>query len=83
MSPGGSSERIFLFYAQVNAALRTGAGGGLETEHEDVRVLSLPLSEARAQIADGRLQDAKTLVGLQWLLLQPHQRPGYVEKAFD
>ena len=29
-SPGGSSERIFLYYAQISEAARRGAGGGVD-----------------------------------------------------
>lgn len=68
VSPGGSSERIWLYYAEVSQAGRVSAGGGLPGEHEDIRVLSLTTEEARAALAECRLVDAKTIIGLQWLL---------------
>jgi nudix-type nucleoside diphosphatase (YffH/AdpP family) len=67
VSPGGSSERIWLYYAQVSAAGRVSAGGGVRGEHEDIRVVSMSPEEARAALAAGRLADAKTIIGLQWL----------------
>jgi ADP-ribose pyrophosphatase len=67
VSPGGSSERIWLYYAEVSEAGRVSAGGGLPGEHEDIRVLSLTAEEARAALAEDRLVDAKTIIGLQWL----------------
>lgn len=67
-SPGGSSERIFLFHAEVTDAGRVSAGGGLASEHEDIRIVRLSLADAAAALAAGRWNDAKTLIGLQWLL---------------
>jgi ADP-ribose pyrophosphatase len=67
VSPGGSSERIWLYYAEVSEGGRVSEGGGLPGEHEDIRVVSLTAEEARTALADGRLVDAKTIIGLQWL----------------
>ena len=49
---------------------RTGAGGGLIDEGEDIEVLELPIAEALAMIRDGRIRDAKTIMLLQHLALQ-------------
>lgn len=68
VSPGGSSERIWLYAADVTASARVGAGGGLATEHEDIRLVSWTLAQAAAAVARRKIVDAKTLVGLQWLL---------------
>jgi nudix-type nucleoside diphosphatase (YffH/AdpP family) len=70
VSPGGSSERIWMYYAEVSAAGRVSAGGGLPGEHEDIRVLAMSPQEARAALKDGRMADAKTIIGLQWLSRQ-------------
>lgn len=67
VSPGGTSERIWLYYAEVSDAGRLGDGGGVQAEHEDIRVLWLPEADARAALAAGRFADAKTIIGLQWL----------------
>lgn len=68
VSPGGSSERIFLFYAEVTDAGRVSAGGGRAEEQEDIRILRMSLDEARVALGAGRMPDAKTIIGLHWLL---------------
>jgi nudix-type nucleoside diphosphatase (YffH/AdpP family) len=70
LSPGGVSERIFLFYARVTATQRVATGGGLPSEGEDIRVVTLPVQEALHRMQSGRILDAKTIIGLQWLKLQ-------------
>jgi nudix-type nucleoside diphosphatase (YffH/AdpP family) len=67
VSPGGSSERIWLYCVDTSESARVSAGGGVAAEHEDIRVVSLTLDEARAGLSEGRFCDAKTLVALQWL----------------
>jgi nudix-type nucleoside diphosphatase (YffH/AdpP family) len=69
LSPGGSSERIHIFYGDVSMADRTGAGGGVVAEGEDIRLISMPVPEAIAKGKSGEIQDAKTLIALQWLEL--------------
>lgn len=66
-SPGGSSERVSLYFAEVTEGQRVGPGGGADAD-EDVEVVALTLDEVRAQLADGTIRDAKTIIGLQWLL---------------
>ena len=67
VSPGGSSERVFLHYAEVTDAGKVGDGGGVGAEGEDIRTVELTLEELDRLLATGSIQDAKTLVGLQWL----------------
>ena len=73
VSPGGSSERVFLYCAFVESADRLGPGGGVASEHEDLRVLEIPLVDLRGRLNSDEFVDAKTLVGLQWLLAR-HDR---------
>jgi nudix-type nucleoside diphosphatase (YffH/AdpP family) len=54
-SPGGSSERITLFFARVDRAHRTGAGGGAAHEGEDIEVVAVPFEEARRMVASGEI----------------------------
>lgn len=70
LSPGGSSERIHLFYAEVSLSDQLGAGGGVVEEGEDIRIIQVPVSQAFAQAAAGEIIDAKTLIAIQWLELQ-------------
>ena len=70
LSPGGSSERIHLFYAEVSLADKIADGGGLVAEGEDIRLVLMPASEAIAKARRGEINDAKTLIALQWLAIR-------------
>ncbi|RWF47643.1 MAG: GDP-mannose pyrophosphatase, partial [Mesorhizobium sp.] len=50
---------------------RISDGGGAPEEGEDIEVLEIPLDEALAAIADGRIVDAKTIILIQHLKLNP------------
>jgi len=67
VSPGGSSERIFLFCALVSDAARVGEGGGVATEHEDIRLVPIALDGFLARLAAHGFADAKTIVAGYWL----------------
>lgn len=71
VSPGGSSERILLYYAEVDDAARVSGGGGLATENEDIRIVRLAEAEVKARLSAGGFADAKTIIGLQWLFARP------------
>jgi nudix-type nucleoside diphosphatase (YffH/AdpP family) len=73
LSPGATSERIFLFYAKVETKQKVGSGGGLVTEGEDIRLMELSKAEVFQKMDNGVIADAKTLVGLQWLRAQEQQ----------
>jgi ADP-ribose pyrophosphatase len=68
-SPGASTEVVHFFAALIDTADRVAEGGGLDEEHEDIEVLETPLDEAAAMIETGEIFDAKTIVLLQWALL--------------
>ena len=65
-SPGGSSERIFLYYAEVENSDRVSGGGGLSSEHEDIEVMDYSLSEIRGALENKKIIDAKTIIALMW-----------------
>lgn len=67
VSPGGTSERIHLFYAAISPKDKVAAGGGLASEGEDVGIVSMGVQEAISKISTGDIMDAKTIIGLQWL----------------
>ncbi|MGW2477479.1 NUDIX domain-containing protein [Streptomyces sp. NPDC001665] len=69
MSPGSVTERLHFFAAAYSPTDRTGSGGGLEEEGEDIEVLELPFDEALAMTRDGRIADGKTIMLLQWAAL--------------
>ncbi|WP_345712897.1 NUDIX domain-containing protein [Kineococcus glutinatus] len=68
-SPGSVTERLHCYAAPYGAADRTGAGGGLVEEGEDIEVVELPFAQALRMVADGRIVDAKTVLLLQWAAL--------------
>jgi nudix-type nucleoside diphosphatase (YffH/AdpP family) len=69
MSPGAVTEKLHFFVAEYEAAMQIGRGGGIAAEGEDIEVLELPLQQALAMIADGRIADAKTIMLLQYAAL--------------
>jgi ADP-ribose pyrophosphatase len=68
VSPGGSSERIILYYAEVSGQSNVGPGGGLESEGEDIETVELSLDDLERLLRTHSIQDAKTIVAIQWLL---------------
>lgn len=71
MSPGSVTERLWLFAARYSPADRISEGGGAPEEGEDIEVLEMPVDDAMAAISDGRIIDAKTILLLQHLKLNP------------
>jgi len=67
-SPGGSREYISLFCAPVDSSTLGGIHG-LAAEHEDIRVHCIPTEEAFKLVADGVIDNAATIIALQWLQL--------------
>ncbi|EJO92068.1 NUDIX domain-containing protein [Ectopseudomonas hydrolytica] len=67
-SPGGSDERVHLFVGRCSSE---GAGGvhGLPEEGEDIRVQVMALEDALAAVRDGRIDNAASIIALQWLAL--------------
>jgi nudix-type nucleoside diphosphatase (YffH/AdpP family) len=66
VSPGGSSERIALFYVEVSNRGKVAEGGGLAAENEDVQTVAWSREELAEALANGQIQDAKTLAGVLW-----------------
>jgi nudix-type nucleoside diphosphatase (YffH/AdpP family) len=67
VSPGGSSERVFLFYGEVADDTRIGPAGGVLADGEDIAIREYPIPEALAAIERGEIADAKTIISLYWL----------------
>ncbi|ABC90288.1 putative ADP-ribose pyrophosphatase protein [Rhizobium etli CFN 42] len=68
-SPGAITEVVHFFVSLVDITDRMAEGGGLDEEHEDIEVLEVPLDEAAQMIENGEIFDAKTIMLLQWALL--------------
>lgn len=69
-SIGTTSEKMHLFVADVSVGDLKTAGGGVPHEGEEIEVVELPLAELYTMARDGRLNDAKTLVIVQRLMLE-------------
>ncbi len=68
LSPGGSSERIFLYFSEVGDDDLVDKGGGAVGEHEDIRLVEYAKAEMEAALERREIVDAKTLIALQWWL---------------
>jgi len=69
VSPGGTSERIILYYAAVDGAKRDmGMARRTRDPDEDIKLIEQDLDEFLDEARLGRIDDAKTLVGGLWLL---------------
>lgn len=73
IGPGAITEKIFYFIAPYSPDMKRAAGGGLAHEGEHIEVIELHLDEAAALLERGAIQDSKTIVLLQHLLLKKHQ----------
>ncbi|WP_438353974.1 NUDIX domain-containing protein [Microbacterium sp. CJ88] len=69
MSPGSVTERIHFFAAPYDGSGRTADTGGLADEGEHIDLVELDIDQALVMIRDGRIQDAKTIMLLQWAVL--------------
>lgn len=69
MSPGSVTERIHFFAAPYDSGSHHVEVAGLADEGEEIEILELEIGEALAMIRDGRIQDAKAIMLLQWAVL--------------
>ncbi len=68
VSPGGTSERIVLFYARVKASQRVNEHAtGLASEGEDIALVRMKREAFVKQALSGKIDDAKTLIAGLWL----------------
>ena len=67
-SPGGMSECIHLYWAgfDSNEAM-AGCIHGLDDENEDILLHLISREDALALLNDGKIINAATIIGLQWL----------------
>ena len=68
-SPGALTERIHLFVAEVSGDELRGSGGGNAHEGEAIEVVEVPLPTLFDMARKGAIEDAKTLILVQGLLL--------------
>lgn len=68
VSPGGTSEAVYVYCGIVDA---TDAGGvhGLAEENEDIKVHVVPCAEAFEAVKTGLINNSVGIIALQWLEL--------------
>jgi ADP-ribose pyrophosphatase len=71
-SPGGTTERLHIFIGLVDASDAKGVHG-LEYESEDILVHRVPSSIAFDWINSGKIDNAATLIALQWFAMNKQQ----------
>ena len=69
MSPGSVTERLSFFVVEYAPSDRISVGGGNSEEGEDIEVLEMPLSEAFEMVKNGGIIDAKTVMLIQYAML--------------
>ena len=69
MSPGAVTEILYLFVGEYDESMRVSEGGGVAHEEENIEVIEMPFDEAYAKIESGQMQDAKTIILLQYAKL--------------
>ncbi|ASP37740.1 ADP-ribose diphosphatase [Bacterioplanes sanyensis] len=72
VSPGGCDERVMLYCGLIDSE-QVGGVHGLAQEHEDIRLVTLSLEEAKQALADGVINNAAAIIALQWLQLHHKQ----------
>ena len=70
VSPGGTSERIYLYALNTDLRNFDKSKGGLEAEHEDIRIRIFTFTEIFEMLKTNQIQDAKSIIGLLWLNAQ-------------
>lgn len=69
LSPGGSTEKIDLFCARIDASGLHDTVQGLPEEGEDILVKVVPYAEIINMLTTGEIRSAIPLAGLLWLAL--------------
>ncbi|SHF82846.1 GDP-mannose pyrophosphatase NudK [Flavisolibacter ginsengisoli] len=69
MSPGSVTEILYFFVAQYTPLMKITDGGGMEHEEENIKVLEMSIDTAMEMMKSGEIRDAKTIMLLQYALL--------------
>ena len=68
-SPGGTTERLYLYLAHADLSQMTTGIYGLDTEGEDIKTHIMHVDEALQRLNSGEIDNAATVISLQWLAL--------------
>ncbi|GAB1438131.1 ADP-ribose diphosphatase [Providencia sp.] len=67
-SPGGTTERMYVFIGEADSKDAKGIHG-LASENEDIRVHVVSREQAYQWVQDGVIDNAATVIAIQWLQL--------------
>ncbi|ENU1225464.1 ADP-ribose diphosphatase [Providencia rettgeri] len=67
-SPGGTTERMHVFIGEADSSQAKGVHG-LASENEDIRVHVVSRVQAYQWVEDGTIDNAATVIAIQWLQL--------------
>lgn len=67
-SPGGTTERLYIYMAQTDAT-RAGGVHGLDTESEDILVHRVSEAQALEWLNNGHIDNAAAIIALQWFFM--------------
>ncbi len=74
-TPGSVTEQLHYYAAPFDYDNRSGEGGGLEEEGEDIEVVVVDLDQAADWITQGKIVDAKTIILIQYAQLHVFGNP--------
>jgi GDP-mannose pyrophosphatase NudK len=75
-SAGTLTERMHLYVAEISGADSRKQGGGNPHEGEEIEVVEVPIAELYDMARRGAIEDAKTLVIVQRLMLESRESAG-------
>ena len=67
-SPGGLSEKIYLFCGRIDAA-HVAKYAGLPSENEDIRVVVLSVEDVEKMLIEGKFNNALAIIAVQWFII--------------
>jgi len=81
-SPGGTSERLHIYMAQVDSSTAAGVHG-LEYESEDIKVHRVPEQLALDWVESGVIDNAAAIIAIQWFMINKQKLLAEWRKADD
>ncbi|WP_298372708.1 NUDIX domain-containing protein [Azospirillum sp.] len=66
VSPGAFTEQVFVYCGRVDSR-GLAATGGLAEEHEDIRIMVMPVDEVIALMDANRLRNSLAIIAVGWL----------------
>jgi len=69
-SAGSLTELLYLYIASYAKEQKVSAGGGLAKEGEQLQIMEIPFEQAIQMLERGEIQDAKTIILLQYAQLK-------------